>query len=95
MVMIEAMACGTPVVTNNRGSASEIVDHGETGFLCDDEASLVASLHKVTSLRPIALPERRLSNGSRLIGWQLTTSRSIADLISGAVDCPDTDQSAA
>ncbi len=50
MVMIEAMACGTPVVTNNRGSASEIVDHGETGFLCDDESSLVAALHKVTSL---------------------------------------------
>lgn len=50
MVMIEAMACGTPVVTNNRGSASEIVDHGETGFVCNDESSLVAALRTVTSL---------------------------------------------
>jgi len=51
MVMIEAMACGTPVVTNDRGSASEIVDDGDTGFLCNDGTSLVASLHKVTSLK--------------------------------------------
>ena len=31
LVMIEAMACGTPVVAIHRGSASEIVDQGVTG----------------------------------------------------------------
>lgn len=32
IVMIEAMACGTPVVACNRGSVSEIIDYGRTGF---------------------------------------------------------------
>lgn len=34
MVMIEAMACGTPVVTTGYGSSAEVVDHGVTGFVC-------------------------------------------------------------
>ncbi|MCH8277181.1 MAG: glycosyltransferase, partial [Bacteroidetes bacterium] len=36
LVMIEAMACGTPVVAYRRGSTPEIIDHGVTGFLVDD-----------------------------------------------------------
>jgi glycosyltransferase involved in cell wall biosynthesis len=32
LVMIEAMACGTPVVARRRGSVEEVVDHGVTGF---------------------------------------------------------------
>lgn len=40
LVMIESMACGTPVVAWRRGSVPEIVDHGITGFIADgmDEA---------------------------------------------------------
>lgn len=37
MVMIEALACGTPVLAYPEGAAPEIVDHGCTGFLCRDE----------------------------------------------------------
>ena len=32
LVMIEAMACGTPVIAHRRGSVSEVVDDGITGF---------------------------------------------------------------
>jgi len=41
LVMIEAMACGTPVVALRRGSVPEVLDHGITGFICDsmDEAA--------------------------------------------------------
>ena len=35
LVMIEAMACGTPVIAFNRGSMPELIDHGVTGFLVD------------------------------------------------------------
>ena len=35
MVMIEALAVGTPVVAFNRGSVSEIIEHGKTGFVVD------------------------------------------------------------
>jgi glycosyltransferase involved in cell wall biosynthesis len=37
MVMIEAMACGTPVIAYNRGSVSEIVRDGVTGFVIDPD----------------------------------------------------------
>ncbi len=37
MVMIEAMACGTPVIAYNRGSVSEIVRDGVTGFVIDED----------------------------------------------------------
>ena len=33
MVMIEAMACGTPVIAFNRGSVSEVVKDGQSGFV--------------------------------------------------------------
>jgi glycosyltransferase involved in cell wall biosynthesis len=41
MVMVEAMACGTPVISFREGSAMEIVADGETGFLVDDEEAMV------------------------------------------------------
>ena len=36
--MIEAMACGTPVIAYRRGSVPEVLDHGWTGFVVDDIA---------------------------------------------------------
>ena len=44
LVMVEALATGTPVVTTRRGSAPEIVHHGVTGFVGDDEEALVAGV---------------------------------------------------
>ena len=35
LVMIEAMACGTPVVAYRHGSVPEVIDHGVTGFVVD------------------------------------------------------------
>ena len=37
LVMIEAMACGTPVIAFNRGSVPEIIDDGVTGFIVEDD----------------------------------------------------------
>jgi glycosyltransferase involved in cell wall biosynthesis len=44
LVMVEAMACGTPVVTRPRGAATEVVDHGRSGFLCETEAQMIAAV---------------------------------------------------
>jgi len=49
-VMIEAMACGTPVIAYNRGSVSEIIDEGLTGFIVEDETSAVAAVGRLSSL---------------------------------------------
>ena len=50
VVMIEAMACGTPVVAFNRGSVPEIVDHGVTGFVVGDETEAAATISKVHTM---------------------------------------------
>lgn len=44
MVLIEAMACGTPVVAYNRGSVPEIVRDGETGFIINSDLSNLSNL---------------------------------------------------
>ena len=50
LVMIEAMACGTPVIAFNCGSVPEIVEDGLTGFIVDTEAQAVAAVHRLAGL---------------------------------------------
>ena len=50
MVMIEALACGTPVIATPLGSVPEIVDDGLTGFIRDREAGLIDALGRVGDL---------------------------------------------
>lgn len=52
LVMIEAMACGTPVITYNRGAASEIVENGVTGFVCppNDQTAMSLALEKIMNM---------------------------------------------
>jgi glycosyltransferase involved in cell wall biosynthesis len=50
MVFIEALACGTPVLTCPRGSVPELIDQGITGFAYPTDEELVAAVAKVRSL---------------------------------------------
>ena len=50
LVMIEAMACGTPVIAYNRGSVPEIIDAGLTGFIVEDETSAVGVVDRLIAL---------------------------------------------
>ena len=47
LVMIEAMACGTPVIAFNRGSVPEVIDEGVTGFVVEDEIGAVAAVGRL------------------------------------------------
>ncbi|MGN6301214.1 MAG: glycosyltransferase family 4 protein [Angustibacter sp.] len=47
LVMIEALASGTPVIAFPHGAAPEIVEHGRTGFLCGDEDAMVEAVRRV------------------------------------------------
>jgi glycosyltransferase involved in cell wall biosynthesis len=63
--MVEALACGTPVVAFPRGAAPEIVDDGVTGFLCRDVEQMVDRLPLASSLDRSACRravEERFSN---------------------------------
>jgi len=50
LVLIEAMACGTPVVAFARGSIPEIIDQGETGFVVDDIDQAVDALKELDTI---------------------------------------------
>lgn len=50
MVMIEAMACGTPVLAFPEGAAPEVVNDGVTGFLCNDLDDMVDAIGRVDQL---------------------------------------------
>jgi glycosyltransferase involved in cell wall biosynthesis len=50
LVMIEAMACGTPVIAWNMGSVPEILEDGVTGFLVNSMGESVAAIEKAQSL---------------------------------------------
>jgi glycosyltransferase involved in cell wall biosynthesis len=50
LVMVEALACGTPVLTFPEGAAPEIVEDGKTGFLCLDESDMADRISQVDQL---------------------------------------------
>ncbi len=58
LVMIEAMACGVPVIAFNRGSVAEIIDDGVTGFVVEDETSAVGAVHEAATLSRGAIRKR-------------------------------------
>lgn len=52
MVMVEALAAGTPVLAFPNGAAPEIVEHGNNGFLVDDEDEMAATVDRVREIEP-------------------------------------------
>jgi glycosyltransferase involved in cell wall biosynthesis len=60
LVMIEAMACGTPVVAFKRGSVAEIVEPGVTGFYADSSEELASLIPRACALDRTAIREHAL-----------------------------------
>lgn len=54
MVVIEALACGTPVVAMRRGAMPEIIEHGVNGFLCDSEEEFAEYMKRIDEIDPEA-----------------------------------------
>jgi glycosyltransferase involved in cell wall biosynthesis len=50
MVVIEAMAAGTPVLAYRRGSMPELISNGQTGYVVDTEAEMIEAIQNVTKL---------------------------------------------
>ncbi|WP_257168940.1 glycosyltransferase family 4 protein [Bradyrhizobium sp. SRS-191] len=58
LVMIESMACGTPVIAYNRGSVPEVIEDGITGFIVEDELSAVAAVNRLHDLNRARVREQ-------------------------------------
>jgi glycosyltransferase involved in cell wall biosynthesis len=73
LVMIEALACGTPVIAYPQGSVPEIIEHGRTGFLVD---SVDAAVDAVRHIHDISRSECR-----RVFEQRFTAERMAADYV--------------
>jgi glycosyltransferase involved in cell wall biosynthesis len=50
MVLIESMACGTPVIAYRNGSVPEVIDHGVTGFIVEDLEDSIEAVERIPSI---------------------------------------------
>jgi glycosyltransferase involved in cell wall biosynthesis len=81
LVMIEALACGTPVIAWNNGSVPEVIVHGETGFVVDTVNEAVIAVPQVARLSRRACRrafERRFDS--------TTMARNYVDVYSRLID---------
>jgi glycosyltransferase involved in cell wall biosynthesis len=53
LVMIESMACGTPVIATRRGAVPEVIEHGRSGIVVDDYRLMPAALEEVDRIDPL------------------------------------------
>jgi glycosyltransferase involved in cell wall biosynthesis len=80
--VVEAMACGTPVIATRRGSMAEIVRHGENGFLVDSQEEAVAAVDASSSLDRAAVRssvEERFDT-ERMVDDYLAVYRRVVEL---------------
>jgi len=78
LVMIESMACGTPVIATRHGAVPEVIAHGRSGVIVDDYRIMPAALEEADRLDPLELrryAEERFAP-ERMVGDYLTAYRA-------------------
>jgi glycosyltransferase involved in cell wall biosynthesis len=53
LVMIESMACGTPVIATRHGAVPEVIEHGVSGLIVDHYRQMTTALEEADSLDPL------------------------------------------
>ncbi len=83
LVMIEAMACGTPVIAFNRGSVPEIIDDGITGFIVEDETGAIGAVDRLDHLSRAKIRQRfeERFTSRRMAQDYLSVYRSLTDAV--------------
>src|SRR5207253_5585274 len=87
LVMIESMACGTPVVATRHGAVPEVIDDGVSGIVVDNYREMPAALERADALDPLELrrhaeerysPERMVEDYLRV--YEAAAERASASL---------------
>ena len=87
LVMVEAMATGTPVIALRNGSVDEVVDDGVTGFVCDDVEQMVAAVARLDEIDPLACRravEERFSVATMTAGYEALYAKLLRQGAGGA-----------
>jgi glycosyltransferase involved in cell wall biosynthesis len=81
LVMIEAMACGTPVIAFNRGSVPEIIDDDVTGFIVEDQTGAIGAVDRLAQLSREKIRQRfeQRFTARRMAQDYLSVYRSLMD----------------
>jgi glycosyltransferase involved in cell wall biosynthesis len=53
LVMVESMACGTPVIATRRGAVPEVIEHGRSGIIVDHYREMAAALEEADAIDPL------------------------------------------
>ena len=79
LVMIESMACGTPVVATRFGAVPEVIEHGRSGLIVDDPARLAEAVEEADGIDPLEC--------RRSVEERFSARRMVADYVAayGAV----------
>jgi glycosyltransferase involved in cell wall biosynthesis len=79
LVMIEAMACGTPVIAFRRGSVPEVIEHGVSGFIVENEAEAIQAVRRLPELdrRKVRASFERRFTSSEMGGKYVSCYRKI------------------
>jgi len=83
LVMIEAMACGTPVIAFNRGSVPEVIDDGLTGFIVEDINGAIGAVDRLGQLSRERIRKRfeERFTARRMAQDYLSVYRSLMDSV--------------
>jgi glycosyltransferase involved in cell wall biosynthesis len=83
LVMIEALACGTPVIAFNRGSVPEIIDEGVTGFIVEDINGAIGAVDRLHHLSREKIRRRfeERFTARRMAQDYLSVYRSLSDAV--------------
>ena len=73
LVMIESMACGTPVIATRWGAVPEVIEHGLSGIIVEDSSDMAAALEEADRLDPLEC--------RRYVEERFSATRMVADYL--------------
>ncbi len=65
LVMVEAFACGTPVIGWNNGAVPEVIEEGKTGFVVDSVEAMVTAIGQIDQIKPADCRQAAVTRFSR------------------------------
>ena len=90
LVLIESLACGTPVLATRRGAVPEVIEHGRTGIIVDDYRDMANELPRAEALDPDVLRAvvRERFSPQRMVGDYLAAYEAAIELTQAPAATP-------